>query len=89
MKNLRTKLSYALYTLLCAVLLTSCDYTEETKQTLKRMPKPIVLIHKEKKTFWHSVTLKDGNGKTYKFGNVSALARSIGENYSINDTIPK
>ncbi len=89
MNKLKTLTRYALYTVLCAVLLTSCDYTEETKQTLKRMPEPIILIHKEKTTFWYSVTLKDRKGKTYEFGNVSALARSIGENYSINDTIPK
>lgn len=89
MNKLKSLIRYALYTVLCAVLLTSCDYTEETKQTLKRMPEPIVLIHKDKLTFWYSVMLKDGNGKTYEFGNASALARSIGENYSINDTIPK
>jgi hypothetical protein len=89
MNKLKALTRYAFYTLLCAVLLTSCDYTEETKLTLKRMPEPIVLIHKEKMTLWYSVILKDGKGKTYKFGNASALSRSIGENYSINDTIPK
>lgn len=89
MNTIKTLTRYALYTVLCIVFLTFCDYTEETKQTLKRMPEPIILVHKNKLTFWYSVTLKDGNRKTYDFGNASALARSIGENYSINDTIPK
>jgi len=89
MNKLKSLTRYTLYTLLCAVLLTSCNYTEETKETLKRMPEPIILIYKEKWTLWYSIILKDGNGKTYKFKNGSALARSIGKNYSINDTIPK
>ena len=89
MNIIKSIICYTLITLLCAVLLTSCDYTEETKLTFEGMPEPIVLIHKEKDTFWYDVTLKDGNGKTYFFGNLSTLARTIGENYSINDTIPK
>jgi hypothetical protein len=76
-------------TIVLFILLNSCDYTEKTKQTLRSMPEPITLIYKEKMTLWYSVILKDGQGKTYRFGNVSSLARTIGENYSINDTIPK
>jgi len=34
MKNLKTKLSYALYTLLCVVLLTSCDKQATTEQKI-------------------------------------------------------
>ena len=89
MKRLTKKLSYTLYLVLATVLLTSCNYTERTQIEFKNMEDPIVLQYKEKATFWYGVTLKDGKGKYHKFGNMSALANYIGDNYQINDTIPK
>lgn len=79
--------------MLVAVLfsLTSCldSYTERTKYELQNMQEPIILKDKSKMTFWYSILLEDGNGKLYKWGNASSLAKSIGELYEVNDTIPK
>ena len=89
MKNLTKKLSYAIYIVLATVLLASCNYTERTEIEFRNMEEPIILQYKVKSTFWHSVTLKDGKGKYHDFGNMSALANYIGDNYEVNDTIPK
>jgi len=89
MKRLTKKLSYTLYLVSATVLLTSCNYTERTLIEFKDMEEPIVLQYKEKDTFFYSVVLKDGKGKCHKFGNISVLANYIGDNYQINDTIPK
>lgn len=73
-----------------AVILTiNSNYTERTKQEFNQMKHPIVLKDKTKRTFWYSVILQDGDGKLYKWGNSSKLANSIGELYTINDTITK
>jgi hypothetical protein len=78
------------YLVLATVFLFGCGgYTERTKFELEQMKTPVILINKTKHTLWCSVTLQDGNGKVYEFGNVSTIANSIGDNYSINDTIRK
>lgn len=89
MKNLIKRLRIALYLVLATVLLVGCNYTERTKIEFDRMAEPVTLHYKEKITFWHSVVLKDGNGHYHRFGNSSALANYIGDNYQIGDTIPK
>ena len=89
MKTLKFRKRNLLYILIATVLFTGCNYTEKTKIEFDRMPEPVTLHYKEKLTFWHSVVLKDGNGHYHRFGNSSALANYIGDNYQIGDTIPK
>ena len=62
-------------------------YTKKTILKYEQMKKPVQLHWKEKNTFWYSVVLKDANGNTERFGNLSTLANYIGERYNIGDTI--
>lgn len=91
MKKLRLHSSAVLVAilLLAAVLVikgVSNSYTETTVAKYKQMPKPVQLYWKEKNTFWYSVVLKDTNGHTERFGNLSKLANEIGENFNVGDT---
>jgi len=93
MKNLKTKLSYALYTLLCFVLF-SCEggeptisYSERTVKQFNKLKPPVVLFSKSESMVGYGVQLMDGDGVLHYFGNMSSLANGIGDNYKIGDTL--
>jgi hypothetical protein len=81
MKNLRTKLSYALYTLLCVVLFTACDgYPHHTVTVGKQN----CIVFKAEKvdnakygTFKYAVT--DASGKDWTLYTF--------EEYKVGDTL--
>lgn len=66
----------------------SCGYTEQTSYELRNMRPPVILVSKEKLTFWYGVTLQDSTMTIYRFGNMSSIARVIGRKYNVGDTIP-
>lgn len=76
--------------LLAAVLVVkgvSSSYTKTTMSKYEQMKKPVQLHWKEKNTFWYSVVLKDANGHTERFGNLSKIANEIGEKFNVGDTV--
>ena len=81
------KLILTLYIVLAVVLLQSCGYSEKTLIELNTMSKPVILHDKHKAIFWYGVTLKDGDNKYHRFGNISSVANWLGENYERGDTI--
>lgn len=72
-----------------SIVCLSCGYTEQTAYELRTMKPPVVLVAKEKTTFWYGVTLQDSTMAVYRFGNVSKIANTIGERYNVGDTIPQ
>jgi hypothetical protein len=92
MKKLRDYSSAVLAAilLLAAVLVVkgvSSSYTKTTMSKYEQMKKPVQLHWKEKNTFWYSVVLKDANGHTERFGNLSKIANEIGEKFNVGDTV--
>lgn len=75
------------------ILLFSCtinqtDYTGKTVKQFNEMKPPIILLCKtESMKDKYGVSLIDGDGKVYTFGNVSLLANGIGNDYCVGDTI--
>lgn len=73
-------------------LLLSCgsqveDYNDKCVKELNEMKSPVILIGMENSPFGHSIVLKDSLGEIFAFGNMSYLARALGESHNIGDTI--
>ncbi len=62
-------------------------YTNNTIERYKTMKRPIVLVHKERRTISYSVTLKDANGAVVFFSNASWFSNEIGNLFFIGDTV--
>ena len=84
---MKTIIRNTLYIVLAVVLLQSCGYTEQTLIEFNTMKTPVILHDKHKITFFYSVTLRDGDNRLHEFGNLSSIARWMGDNYEKGDTI--
>lgn len=73
MKRLRTKLSYALYILLCVCFLFSCRNTETIPQ------KPYVIIGKESDYLTVKYRLVDKNGYVFEVTERDDNQRFVGD----------
>jgi uncharacterized lipoprotein NlpE involved in copper resistance len=65
------------------------SYTDITVKEFNNLTTPIILFSKTKDVGLYSVVLKYGNDSIHFMGNNSLLARSIGENYEVGDTLKK
>jgi hypothetical protein len=81
-----------LFTIL--IILFSCgpsrSYTARTVKQFNEMKPPVILLCKTKNDYVinkYGVSLIDGDGKVYTFGNMSLLANGIGNDYCVGDTI--
>ena len=88
------KLSYVLFVMMFAIFLTSCNhpsnkknYTQRTTDQYNEMIAPVILLSKSKSMGCYGITLVDGKGVAYTFGNVSTFANGLGEHYEIGDTL--
>jgi hypothetical protein len=80
--------------ILVLLIILGCDHDREnctdiTIRKFNNLTTPIILFSKTGDMGYNSVILKDGNDSIYFMSNRSFLARSIGENYEVGDTLKK
>jgi len=79
--------------LLTICILASCestkseDYTDISTREFNTLKSPVILIGKEKSLGCYNITVIDSNKTILCIGNMSIIARTIGESRNIGDTL--
>ena len=89
MKNLKTKLSYAIYFVL-VVGSVGCDAFTKDHDKVNAMACPVTVIAKHElteNTTYPSIVLKDGDGYVKGFMGSNAFTYALCDTYNVGDTI--